>query len=191
MRLAGHELHELHELTLSCVNSITTMGLFINHAHDPELKAMLMGHFPLHVRDYNKKVEYLQLIGGSQLAFPVPELEGRLESFLHGSTAAATPVTPRTNAQTLNDREIATGYLLNLKRAGREYAWAAMEMSHPELRTFLEDAFRMCSHHAYDAWQYMVKRAYYPLQPAPQVAVSAMGGIYAPVPENLTGTTVM
>jgi len=27
----------------------------------------------------------------------------------------------------MNDREMATAYLLTLKRAGREYAWAAME----------------------------------------------------------------
>ncbi len=29
MQLAAHELHDLNELTLSCVNSITNMALFM------------------------------------------------------------------------------------------------------------------------------------------------------------------
>ena len=41
MQLAAHELHDLNELTLSCVNSITNMALFINKAKDPELKSLL------------------------------------------------------------------------------------------------------------------------------------------------------
>lgn len=28
MQLAAHEVHDLHELTLSCVNSITNMALY-------------------------------------------------------------------------------------------------------------------------------------------------------------------
>lgn len=36
-----------------------------------------------------------------------------------------------------------------------------MEASTPEVRAFLEDAFRMASHHAYDVYQYMLRRGYY------------------------------
>ena len=191
MRLAAHELHDLNELTLSCVNSITNMGLFINQAQDPELKSMLMRHYPYHIRDYNKKVEYLQETEGSQAPFPVPDLNPNLENFTQSTAPPAPPVTPRTNAQTLNDREIATAYLLTLKRAGREYAWATMEMSNPDLRQFLEDAFRMSARHAYDCWQYMAKKGWYPLQPAPQVAVQTMGAMYSPVPEQTSPNVVM
>jgi spore coat protein CotF len=53
----------------------------------------------------------------------VPELKKILQDFTKSPVPTA-PVTPRTNIQQLNDREIATGYLLTLKRAGREYAWA-------------------------------------------------------------------
>ncbi|MFZ5824793.1 MAG: spore coat protein [Bacillota bacterium] len=191
MRLAAHELHDLNELTLSCVNSITNMGLFINQAQDPELKAMLMRHYPYHIRDYNKKVEYLQETEGSRAPFPVPDLNSNMENFAQSPAPPAPPVTPRTNAQTLNDREIATAYLLNLKRAGREYAWATMEMSHPDLRQFLEDAFRMSARHAYDCWQYMAKKGWYPLQPAPQVAIQTLAGMYNLVPEQTSPNVVM
>lgn len=50
----------------------------------------------------------------------------------------------------LNSILIATAYLLTLKRAGREYAWTAMEATSHDIRQFLEDAFTMASHHAYD-----------------------------------------
>lgn len=184
MRLSSHELQELHELTLSCVNSLTNMGLFLNQAQDPELKAMLQRHFPYHVRDYNKKVEYLTEAEGSESPFPVPPMADTMESHVVAPTAPAPVMVPRTDATALNDREIASAYLLTLKRAGREYAWAAMEMPHPEVRTFLEDAFRMCSHQAYDVWQWMAKRGYYPLQPAPEVSVRSIGAMYGLVPEQ-------
>jgi hypothetical protein len=56
MQLASHEVHDLNELTLSCVNSITNMALFINQAKDLELKSLLQKHFPYHIKDYNTKV---------------------------------------------------------------------------------------------------------------------------------------
>lgn len=52
MKLAAHELHDLNELTMSCVNSITNMAYMLQHVQDPELKAILERHFPLHIRDY-------------------------------------------------------------------------------------------------------------------------------------------
>ena len=54
---------------------------------------------------------------------------------------ATIPVTPRTDVQQLNDREIATGYLLTLKRAGREYAWSAMEASNPRTSRIFKRCF--------------------------------------------------
>jgi spore coat protein CotF len=79
---------------------------------------------------------------------------------------------------------IATAYLLTLKRAGREYAWAAMEASNPEIRTFLEDAFKMSSHHAYDVWQWMVQKGYYPLEAAPSETLGTLASMYKTVPET-------
>lgn len=53
MQLAAHEAQDLHELTLSCVNTITNMACFLGQAQDAELKSMLQTHFPLHIQDYN------------------------------------------------------------------------------------------------------------------------------------------
>lgn len=181
MQLAGHELHDLHELTLSCVNSITNMAHFVEIAQDQELKALLQKHFAAHVQDYNMKVQYLNNPDGAREKLQVPPLN---PNFNHTTDVysqipqSPQPVMPRTQVSQFNDREIATAYLLTLKRAGREYAWAAMEATNPQVRLFLEDAFTMASHHAYDVWQWMVKQGYYPLQPAPQNAMQMIGQMY-------------
>ncbi|KNY29294.1 spore coat protein [Pseudobacteroides cellulosolvens] len=183
MQLAAHEAHDLHELTLSCVNSITNMALFLNQVKDPQLKSLIEKHFPYHIKDYNTKVEYLSRTSGAKTGLPVPEMTKIIDNFTQSKTNAKS-ITPRTDVQQLDDREIATAYLLTLKRAGREYAWAAMEASNPEIRTFLEDAFKMSSHHAYDVWQWMVSKGYYPLEAAPAETLGTIASIYKAVPES-------
>lgn len=186
MQLAGHELHDLHELTMSCVNSITCMAMFMNMASDQELKSMIQNHFPAHVQDYNIKVECLSNTAGNT-ALPkldVPEQVENLTDFTKSPVGYYPPMTPRTDVPQMNDREIATSYLLTLKRAGREYAWAAMEASNPEIREFLKDAFTMSCNHAYEVWQWMVKKGYYPLEPAPQSARDTVSNIYEQVPDS-------
>ncbi|MCP1359089.1 spore coat protein [Aneurinibacillus migulanus] len=181
MQLAAHEAHDLHELAMSCVNSITNMAYFLQHVQDAELKGIIERHFPLHIQDYNMKAEYLGNVAGATTKLQVPMLNQSLQSYTQSPATSYPPVMPRTQVQDFNDREIATAYLLTLKRTGREYAWAAMEAANPEVRTFLEDAFRMSSRHAYDVWQWMVKKGYYPLEPAPQATLQTMGNFYQTV----------
>jgi spore coat protein CotF len=59
-----------------------------------------------------------------------------------------------------------------------------MEMSNPEIREFCESAFTMASHHAYDIWQWMVKKGYYALDEAPQNIQSTIGDMYKIVPQD-------
>ncbi|BCJ86524.1 spore coat protein [Effusibacillus dendaii] len=92
------------------------------------------------------------------------------------------PIQPEVRLNRLDDRAIATSYLLTLKRSGRDYAWAAFETTVPRLRGFLEDAFRMCSHQAYEVWQYMARKGYYPVVYAPQQTMTTLGHIYQQVP---------
>lgn len=184
MQLAAHEVQDLHELTVSCVNSITNMALFYNTAQDAELKQLIKQHFPLHVQDYNMKVEFLSQPEGATSTLSPPPLNTSLESYTQAPASNYQPITPRTSIQSLNDREIATAYLLTLKRAGREYAYSAMEAAHPKLRAFLESAFMMSCHHAYDVWQYMVKKGYYPLEAAPDTTLQTLSSIYHLVPNS-------
>jgi len=184
MNLAAHEAHALNELTLSCVNSITNMGYMLHHVQDPEFKSILERHFPLHIRDYNMKVEFLNKKEGAKKELPLLKENGQLPQFTQMMASQAPAVQPRIMAENMNDREMATAYLLTLKRAGREYAWNAMEMANPEVRSFCQTAFMMSCSHAYDMWQYMVKKGYYVLEPADQNMVQKMGSMYQIVPEN-------
>ncbi len=177
MQISTAELHNLHELILSCVNSITNMAMYKNQVADLELKAMIENHFQVHIQDYNMKVRFIKEATAPTEKLNVPELKKILQDFTKAPVPTSS-VTPRTDIIQLNDREIATGYLLTLKRAGREYAWSAMEASNPELREFLKDAFTMSCNHAYEVWQWMVNRGFYPLCPAPQAEINTTGSIY-------------
>jgi Spore coat protein len=181
MRLGSHEAHELNELLLSCTNSIQSMALFINQAQDPELRDMIIRHYSVHVQDYNMKVEYAnRMISRDQLNIPALSMSPVAENPVY----AYPGVQPRVQLQQLDDRAIVSSYLLTLKRAGREYAWSAMECSTPQLRAFLEDAFRMCSHQAFEVWSYMARKGLYPVEYASNTALQAMQQIYRPVPQH-------
>lgn len=184
MQLATHEVQDLHELIMSCVNSVTNMAYMLNHVQCEEFKSILNQHLPLHVRDYNMKVEFLKEADGPQRQLDMLEPKGHLQSYTQSPADQYAPTTPRTIVTEMNDREMATSYLLTLKRAGREYAWSAMEAANPDLRAFLERAFLMSSSHAYDMWQYMVKKGYYPLEQAPLQTVETLASLYGIVNEE-------
>ncbi|GHI00292.1 spore coat protein [Neobacillus kokaensis] len=184
MKLAAHELHDLNELTMSCVNSITNMGYMLNHVQDPEFKQILERHLPLHVRDYNMKVEFLNKMEGATKELPLLSESRQVSDQTLQMVSPAPAVQPRTMVENMNDREMATAYLLTLKRAGREYAWAAMEMVNPEIRSFCQTAFMMSCSHAYDMWQYMASKGYYPVENAAPADIAKLGAMYEVVPEN-------
>ncbi len=184
MKLAAHELNVLSELTMSCVNSITNMAYMLQHVQDQQFKSILEKHFPLHVRDYNMKVEFLHQTTGAVKELPLLKENGQLNDYTQSAYANYPPIQPRTMVDQMNDREMATAYLLTLKRAGREYAWMAMEAANPELRSFLQTAFMMSCSHAYEVWQYMVGKGYYPLEAADQNAIGKVGGMFQVVNEN-------
>ena len=184
MKLAAHELNILSELTMSCVNSITNMAYMLKHVQDTQLKSILEKHFPLHVRDYNVKVEFLHQASGADKDLPLLKEVGQLNDYTKSDFSQYPPIQPRTLIDNFDDREMATAYLLTLKRAGREYAWLAMEAANPELRSFLQTAFMMSCSHAYDVWQYMVSKGYYALEPATSESIDKVGSMFQAIPED-------
>jgi len=184
MKLAAHELNDLNELTMSCVNSITSMAYMLQHVQDPEFKSILERHFPFHIRDYNMKASFINQTEGARKELKLFKEDGHLSDYTQSPMMQYPPVQPRTVVQDFNDREMATNYLLTLKRAGREYAYSAMEAANPELRSFHQTAFMMSCSHAYDIWQYMVTKGYYPLEQADPNMVGKVGAIYQVVPED-------
>ncbi len=181
MKLTICELSYLNELITSCVNTITCMSLFKNQVTNEELKSMLNTHFPIHVEDYNKKVEFVKDVDTASGKLNVPELNTSIFSEDVNTSKPATPVTVNTNVTTLTDREIALSYFLTLKRAGKEYAIASMEATNPKLRQFLKDAYTMSCNHSYEVYEWMAKNNYYPLVVATGEQTGNIASIYNPI----------
>lgn len=179
MALKAHEACELNELLASCTNSINSMGLFLSQVKCQELKSIIQKHMATHVQDYNMKVEWIEQ-GHSTQKLAVPSMPTQPVGGTHKLPQATTPDPHRTS---LDDRAIATSYLLTLKRAGREYAWAAFETTDPQLRMFLEDAFTMSSRHSFEVSEYMVKNGYYPMEDATPTYLQKVGQTFDPVRE--------
>lgn len=163
MKLTICELSYLNELITSCINSITCMSLFKNQVTDEELKSLLNTHFPVHVEDYNKKVEFVKNAETANGKLNVPEMNTSIFTDDINASKLATPFTVNTNVTKLTDREIALSYFLTLKRAGKEYAIASMEATNPKLRQFLKDAYTMSCNHSYEVYEWMAKNNYYPI----------------------------
>lgn len=163
MKLTICELSYLNELITSCVNTITCMSLFKNQVTNEELKSLLCNHFPIHVEDYNKKVEFVKNADTATGKLNVPQLNTSIFSENLENSKLAEPITVNTNVITLTDREIALCYFLTLKRAGKEYAIASMEATNPVLRQFLKDAYTMSVNHSYEVYEWMAKNNYYPI----------------------------
>ncbi len=178
MKLTICELSYLNELITSCVNTITCMSLFKNQVTNEELKALLCNHFPIHVEDYNRKVEFVKNVDSASGKLNVPELNTSIFAEDVNSSKRAEPITVNTNVTTLTDREIALSYFLTLKRAGKEYAIASMEATNPTLRQFLKDAYTMSCNHSYEVYEWMAKNNYYPIIVATGEQTGDISSIY-------------
>lgn len=176
MTLRGHEAYELNELLMGCINTVNSMGVFINQAKDPELKTILQKQLAAHIQDYNIKVQWAKS-GSSSEKLNVPTMPAKTS----GGNPAPQSVTPNPNGTSFDDRGIATAYLLGLKANGKSYAAAAFEADDPQLRQFLEDAFTMCSHHAFEVAGWMSKKGYYPGEQATNSYLQALSQTYEQV----------
>lgn len=163
MKLTICELSNLNELITSCVNTITCMSLFKSQVKNAELKSLLCNHFPIHVEDYNRKVEFVKNADTATGKLNVPELNTSIFSENVNKSRLAEPITVNTNVTNLTDREIALSYFLTLKRAGKEYAIASMDAINPTLREFLKDAYTMSCNHSYEVYEWLAKNNYYPI----------------------------
>lgn len=183
MKLTICELSELNKLIVSCVNTITCMSLFQNQVTDEELKSLLKTHFPIHIEDYNRKVEFVKNIETASGKLNVPEINTAIFDTNLNESKLATPITVNTNVTKMIDREIALAYFLTLKRAGKEYAVASMDATNLKLREFLKDAYTMSCNHSYEVYEWLSKQGYYPTILATGEQTGDISSIYNPIPQ--------
>lgn len=65
------------------------------------------------------KVEFLNKAEGAKKELPLLKENQEISNMALQMAPPAVPVQPRTMVEDMNDREMATAYLLTLKRAGR------------------------------------------------------------------------
>ena len=181
MKLTICELSYLNELITSCVNTITCMSLFKNQVINEELKSLLNTHFPIHIEDYNRKVEFVKNVETATGKLNVPQLNTSIFQDDINESKIATPITVNTNVTSLTDREIALSYFLTLKRAGKEYAIASMEATNLTLRQFLKDAYTMSCNHSYEVYEWLAKNNYYPIILSTGEQTGDIASIYQPI----------
>ncbi|UOF91200.1 spore coat protein [Fodinisporobacter ferrooxydans] len=173
MSLQTHEAYELNHLLMGCYDILTCMGAFVHQVKCQELKSILQKQFAAHIQDYNIKVDYAKQ-GNSSEKLNVPAMPAKMS----GTPKPAQTGMPNIDSTQFDDRAIATIYLLTLKNNGKNYAAAAFEADNTQLRAFLEDAFTMCSHHAYEVAGWMRKNGYYPGEEATATYMQALGQTY-------------
>jgi spore coat protein CotF len=176
MKLSIQEANELNELLMSCTKTINCMALFIHQVKDKELKNLITSHLSTHLQDYNIKVEFVSLPNGPTDQLNFPPL--KTTSVSMNATKKYEAIQPQTKLFELDDRSIATAYLLTLNRAGKDNAWSTFNCSIPQLRSFLEDSFKMCSHQSFEVLEYMVRKGWYQNHEAPTEMLQAIEQIY-------------
>lgn len=177
MTLRTHEAYELNHLLMGCVNTINNMGVFLNQVKDMELKNLLQKQLDAHIQDYNIKVQWAKQ-GSSGEKLNVPAVPTKTA----GTPKPPSAVTPNPNGMALDDRGIATAYLLGLKSNGKQYAAASFEADDIQLREFLMDAFTMCNRHAFEIAGWLRKNGYYPGEEASSTYLQALAQTYDAVP---------
>lgn len=177
MPIRAHEAYELNHLLMGCVNTINCMGVFMNQVKDQELKSLLQQQLNAHIQDYNMKVQWAQN-GSSNEKLNVPPIPTKTA----GTPKPPSAVTPNPNGTALDDRGIATAYLLGLKSNGKEYASSSFEADDIQLREFLMDAFTMCNRHAFEIAGWLRKNGYYPGEAASSTYLNDLSHTYSPVP---------
>ncbi|MFA4885889.1 MAG: spore coat protein [Desulfotomaculaceae bacterium] len=167
MRLGTQELMEMHEVLNESVCMIEHYAMYLNHGQDPELRRILERQQRHMIDSYNAKVNLSQSQGIDITGIPRPAMgartagitmEGRPE---HGMQHVP-PAVNSPDATSLNDRAIATGAMVFHKCGAVRSTNAAFVCTDPQLRNFLSTAAKSCVEMAYEMFQYMNQKGWYP-----------------------------
>ncbi|MEI0735968.1 spore coat protein [Paenibacillus sp. JTLBN-2024] len=171
------QLHEFHPKHGAFHRSGDRSGLK-KHDHPPLCRARSGLQYEGRIR------EPLQFARSAQRSGHADESADACDESGSAAVSAASAAGEAPSAGRPRDRDFLPA---DIKTGRPEYAWSAFECSTPQLRSFLENAFQMCSHQAFEVWQYMASRGYYAAVPASQDVLQPMQQMYKSVPEHQPG----
>jgi len=167
MRIGTQESMEMHEVLNESVCMIEHYAMYLNLCQDPELRRILERQQRHMIDSYNANVNLSQSQGiditgisraviGTQTGGTT--MGGRQE---YGMQQVPPSVTSP-EATSLNDRAIATGAMIFHKCGAVRSTNAAFICTEPQLRNFLSTASKSCVEMAFELFQYMNQKGWYP-----------------------------
>lgn len=185
--IGAHELMEIHEVLSDTIDGINQFQLYQPHCKDPELQNILQNQINFMTNEYNSMVQMLrnksqQNIGTYRTAKSVNPAYG-----MSGST----PETPNSSIDQMNDHDVASGMLGCAKASATLRMHAALECSDREFRNMLVQGAKNCAEQAYEIWQYMNQKGFYPVPTFQQNTAQAIMNQYQPFGNQMNNQTPM
>lgn len=169
----AHEVMELHEILNGAVDAINTAQLYAPYARDPELVQLLRHQLQFMETEYNSMVQTIRGLGaGEGLPYRPISSPGANASAMPPAPQAAHPTPsaqqPNTHPNQMDDRDVSSA-MLGLHKSGAVFKMAAaLEAAHPQIRSMLLQSAVNCANQAYETWNYMKRKGYYPLVAMPE-----------------------
>ncbi|BAF60206.1 hypothetical protein PTH_2025 [Pelotomaculum thermopropionicum SI] len=186
MKFGTHEAVEMHEVLSESACIIDHYAMYISQCQDPELRRILERQQRHMIDSYNTKVNVMQGQGIDVSRVPVATMGAGtagmpVESRPEYGMQQGSPVVPRPDARTLSDRTIAMGALVFHKCSAVRSTNAALECANPHLRNVLASSARSCMEMAYELFQYMNHKGWYPVPLMPDRVIHQMQQTYQPM----------
>ncbi|MCP8968901.1 spore coat protein [Ectobacillus ponti] len=135
-------MNQMEKLTVQSYEMIRVVGIYLQQTSDRDLQELLQQHLPNFLQCYNRLLEFSE---GEEL-----------QVLLMQSLQAMLMVQEEQPPQGAD--LVACSYLQDMQQMAAAYAKAAIEIANPGVRQFLENSFLVINRHAYEAWQYVMKR---------------------------------
>ncbi|MBU8907698.1 spore coat protein [Desertibacillus haloalkaliphilus] len=181
-QLGAHETMEIHEVLTSAVNGLNLFKLYRTHVSDPQLQNLMDKQLQFMTQEYNTIV---QAVNNRGMSTPKPYRSQLSQAPIYGTQQAPQSESPNMSPTQLDDKDIATGILTNHKASASMKMVAALECADPEIRRMMQQSAVNCSEQAYEVWQYMNQKGYYPVPTMQEQATSSMISSYTPVPQGM------
>lgn len=177
----AHEVMELHEVLNCAVDALNTIQLYAPHVVDHELAQLVHHQMSFMQNEYNSMVHTVQGVGAGE-SLPYRPKRQMQAPYSGMPNPAAYPMQqqPNLHPAEVNDADVASALLGIHKTGAKGKLHASLEATHPQIREMLLQGAVNCAHQAYEVWQYMERKGYYPLAVFPHATSSQLLRPYQP-----------
>ncbi|GAX91218.1 spore coat protein [Effusibacillus lacus] len=186
MPFGAHETMEVHEILSEKKCMIEHFSMYERQCQDPTLREMLHRHIQTATQSYNQLVSYTHDYHTAQTKM-MPMHTAHTYDIKYGLHNPA-PSAPQTDMTKMNDQSIASAMLLAHKNSAKNHMAAALECADPNVRQMLVNGSVMCTHEAYETFNYMNHRGMYQVPTMSDHTAKTMLHHYQPMAQGMTGS---